>query len=61
MIIKEMRSKLNMTQEAFSKHFNIPKRTIENWESEKSKPPQYVIELLNEAVERYIIQKEKES
>lgn len=35
MTVKEMRLKLDMTQEMFSQRYNIPKRTIENWESGK--------------------------
>ena len=33
MTIKEMRQKLDMTKEMFSQRYNIPKRTIENWET----------------------------
>ncbi len=53
MTIKEMRMKLDMTQEVFSQRYNIPKRTIENWESGKRTPPAYVIEMLENAVMHY--------
>ena len=53
MTIKEMRMKLDMTQEMFSKRYNIPKRTIENWESGKRTPPAYVLEMLENAVRHY--------
>lgn len=46
MTIKEMRTKSGMTQKAFSEYLNIPKRTIENWESGRRKTPDYVIELI---------------
>lgn len=46
MTIKEMRAKSGMTQKAFSEYLNIPKRTIENWESGRRKTPDYVIELI---------------
>jgi transcriptional regulator with XRE-family HTH domain len=35
MTIKELRTAAGMTQKAFSEYFGIPKRTIEDWESEK--------------------------
>ena len=45
--IKEMRSKMNLTQSDFGKTcFNIPLRTIQNWETNKSKCPEYVVELI---------------
>ena len=43
-----------MTQREFAEYFNIPKRTIENWEGEKRTPPPYVVELIE-----YKIRKEK--
>lgn len=46
MTIKEMRAKSGMTQKAFSDYLNIPKRTIEDWESGKRKAPDYVVELI---------------
>lgn len=46
MTIKEMRTKSGMTQKAFSEYLNIPKRTIENWESGRRKTPDYVVELI---------------
>ena len=30
--VKEIRSKLNLSQTEFSKTFNIPLRSIQNWE-----------------------------
>ena len=54
MIIKEMRKQTKMTQKQFSEYFNIPKRTIEDWETDRRHPPQYVIELIE-----YKLKKEK--
>ncbi len=54
MTVKEMREKLGLTQQTFADRYNIPKRTIENWESGKRKAPPYVMELLQNAVEHYI-------
>ena len=53
MTIKEMREKLGLTQELFANRYNIPKRTIENWESGKRNPPAYVLEMLENAVRNY--------
>ena len=35
-------------------YFNIPKRTIEDWESERRNPPQYLVDLIE-----YKLKKEK--
>ena len=46
MNIKELRTASSMTQQAFADYFNIPKRSIENWEYGKTEPPAYLIELI---------------
>ena len=46
MDIKELRAKTGLTQKAFSEWLNIPKRTIEDWETGKRVPPPYVVELI---------------
>ena len=46
MNIKNLRKQTKMTQQQFSEYFNIPKRTIEDWESEKRTPPEYVVCLI---------------
>lgn len=60
MTIKEMREKLGLTQELFSQRYGIPRRTIQNWESGKRKPPAYVIEMLENAVKHYKPRTEEE-
>ena len=50
MTIAEMRERLNVSRAEFSRRYNIPIRTLENWESEKSKCPDYVRQLLERAV-----------
>ncbi len=50
-IIREARLKAGLTQEAMSKKLEIPKRTIENWEGGKTKPPAYVEKLVVSALE----------
>ena len=46
MTIKELRTASGMTQQQFSEYFNIPKRTIENWEGGKRQCPEYLLELI---------------
>ena len=46
MDIKKLRIRTRMTQKEFAKYFNIPQRTIENWEGRQRKPPPYVVELI---------------
>ena len=53
MTVKEMREKLGLTQEMFAMRYNIPKRTIQNWESGKRNPPPYVLEMLENAIKHY--------
>lgn len=50
MELKEMRKLLGLSQAAFGKKYNIPVRTIEQWESGRRKAPIYVLELLERAV-----------
>lgn len=54
MDIKKLRIMTRMTQREFAEYFNIPKRTIENWEGGQRTPPPYVVELIE-----YKIRKEK--
>lgn len=44
--LKRIRALLGMSQAAFAAASGVPKRTIENWESGKSSPPDYVLRLL---------------
>lgn len=46
MTIKEARTKAGLTQKEMSELFGIPKRTIENWEEGKSRPPEWAVPLL---------------
>lgn len=50
MNIKEIRDKTGLSQAEFAKAYNIPKRTIENWEQGQREAPIYVIELLDHAI-----------
>ena len=51
MNIKEIRTSTNMTQAEFAQYLGIPKRTIENWETEKRKCPEYTIKLIRYKIE----------
>ena len=46
MTVKEMRKSAGMTQQQFSELLHIPKRTVQDWEGEKSTPPVYIVELI---------------
>lgn len=56
MTIKEMRELLGISRAEFSRRYDIPIRTLENWESGTRTPPKYVISLL----EKDIIKEERE-
>lgn len=51
MTFKELRklSKMNMTQ--FANYFNIPYRTVQDWEYEKRQCNNYIIELMKYKLE----------
>lgn len=46
MIFKDIRQQSGMTQQQFAAYFEIPKRTIENWESGARKCPEYLLKLM---------------
>ena len=46
--LKRIRSQTKLSQRAFGEMFGIPKRTIEDWESGRRTPPEYVVRLLEE-------------
>ena len=52
MTIKELRASTGMTQQQFADYFNIPKRSIENWEGEKRTCPEYLVELIEYKLEK---------
>lgn len=52
MDIKKLRARVGMSQRQFAEYFNIPKRTIENWEGGQRKPPAYVVELIKYKIEK---------
>jgi len=46
MTFKELRNLSGMTQVQFSKYFDIPKRTIEDWDRGARKCPEYLLNLM---------------
>lgn len=50
--LKAQRKRLGISQKVFSEMFKIPRRTVEDWERQKSTPPIYVQELIIEKLKR---------
>lgn len=44
--IKALRTSAGMTQKAFAEYFEIPKRTVENWEYGLRECPEYLFKLM---------------
>lgn len=57
MNIKEIRKKTGLSQIKFAKLLNIPVRTIEEWEAERRKPKNYIIELIEYKIKKEIEEK----
>lgn len=49
--VKEIRSRTGLSQKRFSEEYEIPKRTLESWESGERVPPAYVVSLLEKVVD----------
>ncbi len=59
--IKEIRTASGMSITDFARYFGIPYRTVQNWEREERKCPDYLIELIRYKLENEgYIKKEKE-
>ncbi len=55
MDIRAMRKRLGNTQSEFAKRYNIPFRTIQNWETGRRTPPEYIVDLLEHRVREDLI------
>lgn len=55
MNIREMRTRLGDTQSEFAARYNIPFRTIQNWENGVRKPPEYIMNLLEHRIQDDLI------
>ena len=55
MDIREMRMQLGDTQGEFAQRYNIPFRTVQNWEAGIRRPPDYLVDLLEQRVNEDLI------
>lgn len=55
MNIREMRTRLGDTQSEFAARYNIPFRTVQNWETGKRTPPEYIISLLEQRIKADLV------
>lgn len=55
MNIREMRTRLGDTQSEFAMRYKIPFRTIQNWETGVRKPPEYMINLLEQRIKEDLV------
>lgn len=44
--VRAIRQRTGLSQAAFAEKFEIPKRTIENWEAGTREPPIYILRML---------------
>ena len=49
-MIKEIRALTGLSQTKFGDRYQIPMRTIQDWEAGKRVPPEYVVTLLERVV-----------
>ena len=61
MDIRTMRMKLGDTQSEFAERYQIPFRTVQNWETGARKPPEYLINLLEQRVQKDLINRRTRS
>lgn len=45
-MIKKIRLETELTQKDFAEYFNIPVRTLQDWEGGRRNPPTYLVELI---------------
>lgn len=57
MTIAEMRKSTNLSQRQFAELFDIPVRTIQQWEQGKSAPPNYVLAMMAELLPKKLARK----
>ena len=56
--IKELRESTGMNRKEFCKYFQIPYRTVTEWELDNRHAPEYVLRLLEYYIQHEIIKKE---
>lgn len=57
MDIRSLRKQLGDTQSEFAERYNIPFRTVQNWENGVRKPPEYILELLGQRIKDDLVNK----
>lgn len=50
MTIKELRKRTGLSQQKFGDLYEIPLRTVQNWEGGVSEPPVYLVKLLERVI-----------
>ena len=55
MDIREMRTRLGDTQIEVAARYNIPFRTVQNWETGLRRPPEYILDLLGERIREDLV------
>lgn len=50
--IKDICTEYNLSQTALAKRFGIPLRTVQDWHSGRRVPPEYVVSMMVEILER---------
>jgi DNA-binding transcriptional regulator YiaG len=58
--IKKLRNETGMSQSKFAKEFDIPVNSLQNWETGRRKPPEYVYRMLEKAVDEWLINHKNE-
>ena len=56
--IKELRESTGMNRKEFCKYFQIPYRTVTEWELDNRHAPEYVLRLLEYYIQHEIIKRE---
>ena len=57
--IKELREKTGMSRKEFCDYFNIPYRTVTEWERDNRHAPEYVLRLLEYYIQMELLNKDK--
>ena len=57
--IKSLRAETGKTQRVFAEYYEIPLRTLEDWERGINHPPEYVLRLLEYRIRMEALMKEK--
>ena len=55
MDLRELRAQLGLTQQGFAERYDIPFRTVQNWETGLRRPPEYMARLLEYRIRNDLI------